>query len=418
MPPDSTPGNVAVVGAGMVGLATAWFLQEHDVQVTVVDRVGVAAGASWGNAGQLTPAFTTPLPHPSMLRLGLKAIFSPASPVVVPIPGQPSMWSFLAALARHCTHSHWQCAMAVFNELNRLSLDAYDRLAKGGIQAATQRADPFLVACTSLKNLAPLREEFDRLQTAGGEVRYELTDGEELRALAPTLSTAVRAGMRVHGQRFINPPEYLHALAAAVRSRGGKILEKFDVRAVRDHGLGGVELISTDARHPRADAVVLANGAWLTPLARPFGLRRVVYPGRGYSFSVNPMHPPTHPIELPGQRVACNPQGVRLRITGTMEFRRADAPLNRRCIHAIIDSIRPMFSGVDWSTRHDEWVGSRPCTADGLPLIGPTRSPRVYVAGGHGMWGIVLGPVTGKLLADLITTGTAPDWLRKLDPLR
>lgn len=83
-----------------------------------------------------------------------------------------------------------------------------------------------------------------------------------------------------------------------------------------------------------------------------------------------------------------------------MEFRPAGAPLDPRCIHGIIDAVRPIFSGVDWNARYHEWVGPRPCTADGLPLVGSTSSPRVHVAGGHGMWGIVLGPLTGQLLAD------------------
>ena len=77
-----------------------------------------------------------------------------------------------------------------------------------------------------------------------------------------------------------------------------------------------------------------------------------------------------------------------------------------------------MFKGVDWSQRHDEWVGSRPCTADGLPLVGATRTPRVFVAGGHGMWGITHGPVTGRLLAQLILTGREPEQIKPFDPLR
>lgn len=101
-----------------------------------------------------------------------------------------------------------------------------------------------------------------------------------------------------------------------------------------------------------------------------------------------------------------------------MEFRAPDAPLDPRRITAIINAATPMLTGVDWSARTDEWVGSRACTADGLPLIGRTRSSRVYVAGGHGMWGIALGPLSGKLLADQIVNGRTADVLRAFDPLR
>jgi D-amino-acid dehydrogenase len=101
-----------------------------------------------------------------------------------------------------------------------------------------------------------------------------------------------------------------------------------------------------------------------------------------------------------------------------MEFRRPEAALDQRRIGAIVQAARPLLKGADLDRRQDEWVGSRPCTIDGLPLIGATRSSKVFVAGGHGMWGITLGPVTGRLLAEQIVTGATPDELRPFNPLR
>jgi len=143
-----------------------------------------------------------------------------------------------------------------------------------------------------------------------------------------------------------------------------------------------------------------------------------VQSGRGYSFSVPVEAMPSGPLYFPAQRVACTPLGNRLRIAGMMEFRRPDEPLDPRRIAAIIDAVRPFLSGVDLDDRQDEWVGSRPCTADGLPLLGRTSSPRVFVCGGHGMWGIALGPVTGRLVARTVLEGETPPELRPFDPLR
>lgn len=418
MSAHSGPEHVAIVGAGMVGLATAWFLQERGVRTTVVDRSGVAAGASWGNAGMLNPAFTVPLPEPSALRSGFKGLFDSTSPLVIPPAIDRRLWTFLARFARNCTDSRWRHAMGVFNELNRVSLDAYQRLVEGGVPAPVKDADPFVAACASAQDRKPLVHELEKVRAGGGDVHYELADGDDLRALEPALSANVRTGVLVYGQRFINPPEYVRSLAETVRGRGGDILDDFDVAELRDLGSSGVELLSASGRGVRADTAVLANGAWLNSLARRFGVRQLVQAGRGYSLSVEPSSMPTHPIYLPAQSVACNPLGDRFRVTGTMEFRPADAALDPRRIHAIIDSVRPMFSGVDWNARHEEWVGSRPCTADGLPLVGETTSPRVHVAGGHGMWGMVLGPVTGQLLADSITGRPLPGWMHRLNPLR
>jgi D-amino-acid dehydrogenase len=101
-----------------------------------------------------------------------------------------------------------------------------------------------------------------------------------------------------------------------------------------------------------------------------------------------------------------------------MEFTGPDRPLDRRRVAAVVTAVHELLPEVDWAARTDEWVGPRPCTPDGLPLVGPTRAPRVFVCGGHSMWGIALGPLTGRLLAELIATGRAPAELTPLHPLR
>ncbi len=417
-PATSVPDHVIVVGAGMAGLSVAWFLQERGVRVSVVDRDGVAAGASWGNAGYLTPALTLPLGEPSVLSLGLKAMISPSSPVYVPLTTNLRLIRFLAGFARHCTRARWRQAMEVFNQLNAHSLDAYDELADGGVKEPTQAADPFLAAFVSTADRDRLVTEFRDVTAAGGEVDYDVIDGDATRAIEPTLGSGVRAGIQLHGQRFFNPPQFVESLADAIRSRGGEIVEGFHVGGVHDLGARGVEIISRTGDTLTADQLVLASGTWLNALAKPFGVRTIVQAGRGYSFSVMPEAMATHPIYLPEQRIACNPLGNRLRITGMMEFRPPSAPLDPRRIRAIINAARPMFAGVDWEAREEEWVGSRPCTADGLPLLGASRSPRIQIAGGHGMWGMVLGPLTGKYLADSMTGRPVPDVMRQFDPLR
>ena len=113
------PEHVAVVGAGIVGLSTAWFLQEHGVHVTVHDRRHVAAGSSWGNAGWITPSMTAPLPEPSVLRYGIRAVLSPSSPVYVPPRADPQLLRFLAGFVRHSTARRWGTGMRAYAPLNR-----------------------------------------------------------------------------------------------------------------------------------------------------------------------------------------------------------------------------------------------------------------------------------------------------------
>lgn len=413
--------HIAVVGAGMVGLSTAWHLQEQGIQVTVLERDHVAAGASWGNAGWLTPGLTTPLPEPAVLTYGVRAVLSRNSPVYVPVRADASLLRFLTGFARHSTARQWGVAMRAYGPVNRQALAAYDELAAGGVSAGTREADPFLACYGSEQERAVLLEELEHIQAMGQEVKFDVISGEEARAGEPALSEKVTAAIRLHGQRFLNPPEFVASLADAVRQRGGTILEGASVERVRDRD-GGVDVLDSTGQQHRFDSVVLANGTWLGDLAKQFGVRKVVQAGRGYSFSVACESVPRGPVYLPAQRVACtplpSPTGDRLRVAGMMEFRAADDPLDPHRINAIVEAARPFLQGVDLDQRQDEWVGSRPCTADGLPLIGGTSSPRVFVAGGHGMWGIALGPITGKLLAERIVTGTTPAELLPFDPLR
>lgn len=441
-----TPENVVVIGAGMVGLATAWYLQERGVNVTVVDRDGVAAGSSWGNAGWLTPALTLPLSEPSVLTYGLKTMFDPASPLYIPLSAKPSLIRFLLGFARHCTPGKWREAMAVFSEIGVTGLDAFDEIAEAnavtrigrdhaavgggsspgdtdtatlgtGVVEPTKVASPFLTGFKNLKDRDGLLHELEGIRASGGKVEFDLMSAAEIRDMEPTLGDGVQAGVQIHHQRFINPPKFMDSLADSVIARGGRIMTDFEVADIREHA-HGVEVIDVHGRTQGADAVVIATGAWLGKLAKKFGVKRVVQAGRGYSFTVVPEVMPTHPIYFPAQRVACTPLGDRFRVAGTMEFRDADHPLEPKRIEAIVAAASPLFTGINWEDRQEEWVGSRPCTTDGLPLIGATRSNRVHVAGGHGMWGVALGPLTGKMLAASITGESTPAVMRHFNPLR
>jgi D-amino-acid dehydrogenase len=400
-----------VIGAGMVGLCTAWYLQEHDVDVTVFDREDVAAGSSWGNAGWLTPSIATPLPEPAVLKYGLRALLSPSSPVYVPPSLNPKLLRFLAQFARNSTAKRWEKAMKALIPLNNEALAAFEEMELS-LAEKSLPAVPFIAAYRNAVDRKVLLEEFEQIRAAGQSVNFELLDGERARAEEPALSSEVNAAIRILDERFLNPAAFVHSVADAVQSRGGTIVRDTAVDRIDDDGAG----VRVAGRH--FDAVVIATGARLNNLVKPYGVKRLVQAGRGYSFTVKVDHLPRGPVYFPAQRVACTPAGDRLRIAGMMEFRDVEAPADPRRIAVLRDAASELLSGAHLDEREDEWVGARPCTADGLPLIGRSTNPAVFIAGGHGMWGITLGPVTGKLLAQQMTTRQTPAALRAVDPLR
>ncbi len=415
-PPTPLVRSAVVVGAGLVGLSTAWFLQDQGVDVTVIDRIGVAAGSSWGNAGWLSPGLVLPLPEPSVLRYAVRSMLDPSSALYVPFTFDPKLWAFLARFATHCTMKQWRSAMSSYVAINRLALGAYDDLARGGVEAPTNEA-PIMAAFEHDDQSKGLRHELELLAQLGQPVVSNDLSGDEARRVAPQFSERVSLVMQLNGQRFFDPGAFANALADAVRLRGGTVITGVNVAELGGDRTGAA-IVSDKGVAFHADAVVLATGAWLNALAKDTGVRMRVQAGRGYSFSVPIEHRVTSPIYFPALRVACTPYRGGLRVGGTMEFRSANAPLDPRRVDALVKVTTPMLRGVNWDARSDTWVGPRPVTSDGMPLIGVSARPRTYIAGGHGMWGIALGPITGKLLAQEIVTGVRHDALHAFDPLR
>jgi len=413
---DGGPRSAIVVGAGIVGLSTAWFLQERGVRVTVVDRAGIAAGSSWGNAGWLSPGLSIPLNEPAVLRYGLRSLFDRQAPLHVPATLDPRLWHFLARFAANCTHRSWTRAVRANLPFNEECLEAFDVLTSNGVDAPTIDA-PITALFETAAQARTLAAELNRLGDAGQRVSWTQLSGAALRERFPQVTDRIGTGIRIDGQRYVDPGRFVESLARAVVGRGGTIRHRFDVTAVRRHA-NAYTVQSENGQTVNANAVVLATGAWLGGFARKWGVRVPVRAGRGYSFTVPTDQPVPGPMYLPDIRVACTPYQGGLRVAGTMEFRPPDDPLYPARVDAIIASARPLLHGLRWEERTDTWVGSRPVSADGRPVIGEIGAAGLYVAGGHGMWGLTHGPVTGRLLAEQITTGKQPEALRPFDPLR
>jgi len=407
------PRSAIVVGAGIVGLSTAWFLQEHGVSVTVVDRTGVAAGASRGNAGWIAPALSAPLNDPRTLRIVLRSLPNRAAPVRIPLSSDPTLWRFLMRFAINCRESSWTRAVQANLTLNHECMAAYDVLVSGGVDASITEA-PITALFRSTTEAERLLDQLKRVGDAGQPSAITELTGAALREQVPLASGAVAVGIRIEGQRFVDPGRFVHALGRAVVERGAA-LETVDVADVRSSGHGVAVQPRSGAL--TADVAVIATGAWLPELVGSW-VRVPVQAGRGYSFTVPVDRPVLGPIYLPDVRVACTPFRGKLRVTSVMELRRPEAPASAAVVDAIVDAAGLFFEGVRWADRDEVWVGARPLSPDGRPLVGPVADNRVFVAGGHGMWGMKQGPVTGRLLAEQIVTGQQHAGLRDFDPLR
>jgi D-amino-acid dehydrogenase len=370
---DGGPNSVIVVGAGIVGLSTAWFLQERGVDVTVVDRSGMAAGASWANAGWIAPG------------------------LIFPRHDSPAL----------------QRAMRANVALNEECLRAHNVLVANGVDAPVTEA-PITAVFRSADAAERMLGRLRQLENAGQTIYVTALSGEALREQVPLTSAAVTAGLSINAQRFVDPRRFVEAVGRSVLERGAT-MHRLEIREVLSSDRGVVVCPHRGTRLT-ADAVVIATGARLPGLVSRW-LRVPVQVGRGYSFTVPVDRPVPGPIYLPDLGVACTPYRGALRVSGTLEFRHPRGPRVRERADAIATAASPLLDGVRWDLRTNLWVGACTATPDGRPLIGEVASG-LYVAGAHGMWGLAHGPVTGRLLAEQITTGRQPQALAEFDPLR
>jgi D-amino-acid dehydrogenase len=377
--------RVIVLGAGLVGLSTAHVLLREGVEVTVVDRAAqVGGGASRGNAGWVCPTQVAPLAAPGLVRRLTRDALSPSSALYIRPSGLLALTPFLMRLAAGATTASYRARVVA---LRSLAERAWPALEEAGIAVELQRTGILSVfsdeaqARHALGLLAPARE-------AGADVPDRLVDelGESC------LSPRARAGYVLPGDGFVDPAELVEALAASVQDKGGRLVLGASVRAIRPGAVvvDGEELVT--------DAVVLAAGAATVGLAAMAGHRVRVVPGKGYSFTVEMKAPPSRPLHLEEAHVVLTPLPAGVRVAGTMELGDRTNRLDPRRVEAIAAAAAPWVEGVDWAGRTDVWVGERPLTTDGLPIIGKLADG-LFVATGHGMYGVTLALPTGELLA-------------------
>ncbi|MFG2129571.1 NAD(P)/FAD-dependent oxidoreductase [Streptomyces sp. NPDC048751] len=413
-------GPVVVVGGGVVGLCTAYYLAEAGLPVEVVERRGLASGASRGNAGWICLSHSTPVPAPGVLRYALRSLGRPDSPLYLrPLP-DPAFVRWLWRFWRSSTPAAFRRGYAAIAELNHDTFDLFDGLREAGVDTTLTRpgmVHAFLSAAEARHHLA--------LQRQMADGRYPLPDdivtGDEARLLDDALSPRVRAAYLVEGEGVVDPEAFARGLGDALTAAGVKVRENAETLGFRTAG-GRVTAVRTTQGDLPCAAVVIAAGTRSSQLLGALGHPLPLQAGKGYSFSVDLDPAPRHTLYFGERRTVASPLGATTRIGGTMELSGNNNRLDWRRVVAVALASRHYlgrwFDDPDdlVGLIRDPWVGGRPFLPDGLPVI--DRVPghgNAFAATGHGMLGVTLGPVTGHKLAAYVRTGHRP---RALTPFR
>jgi D-amino-acid dehydrogenase len=409
--------KVAIVGAGIIGLATAYHLLKDGHEVTLIDAAHPGSGASLGNAGWIVPAEVGPVAAPGMVLQGLKWMLRKDSPLYVQPSLRPDFVTFMVALARRSNRRDFREAMQANLALAEGTLGLLDDYLTDGMRFE-MHAEGLLLAFATQGNFQHHQDDLDLANRFG--LDPQVLTGEQVAGMEPALKPSLAGGLYFPHERHLRPDQLVGGLTDRCRALGATFLDQAPLTAVRRDA--NVLALVTPAGEVTADQYVLAAGAHSGPLSRLFGAPMPIRPGKGYSVDYRPAPVQLRAaVNLCDAKVAVTPLDGQLRLAGTMEFAGLDANVNPMRVSAIRRAPTRYFSHWDEALEPSAaaWAGARPMTPDGLPVLG--RLPGLsngWVAAGHGMLGVTLGPGTGLAIATAIGTGSAPKVLRPFDPVR
>ena len=403
MPAEPLPRRVEnlVIGAGVVGAAVALELARRGAEVLVVDRTEIGHGCSYGNAGWLTPSLAFPLPAPGVLGQGLLWLFRRDSPLRIEPRLSLDLARWLWGFVRACDAARFRRGLEALTPLSLASFEEFLRLAlTSGVDTGLVESGRLSI-CETTATLDAERHEIEILARFGLEAR--LLDADEVRARVPALVGPVAGALLTPGDATIEPLAAVHAIAAEATRLGARFESGVEVFDFERRG-GRISAVATTAGPIAAGRIVIAAGSWSKRLVAGLGFRLPVLGGKGYALIVPPLDPqPALPLKLLERRVAVTPRADSLRIAGTLEVVDADWSVSPRRLEGIVAGARAMLALPDPLEIREVWRGLRPCTPDGLPILG--RAPgyeNLYLAAGHQMLGLHCAPASGRLLAELM----------------
>lgn len=396
--------QIVIIGGGIIGLSSAYFLADAGFRVTVIDRSDMQEGCSYGNAGYLCPSHFAPLAAPGIVSQGLRWMLNSRSPFYIRPSFDANLLNWGMHFVRSATARHVERSAVPLRDISLLSKHWYEQwqLVPGFDFFYEQKG--MLEFFKTPANAHHAESTIQQAHDLGLDA--ELLNAAQVQELEPLTPLDILGAIHFRCDAHLNPARMMEVLKKQLLAKGvvfkpGETVSGFETAK------GRITLVKTDKSAYPCDEVVLAAGVWSRPVAQLLQLKLPMVGGRGYSFVVpsTANRSISHPIILSEARVAITPLGDgTIRFGGTMEITPVNTPPRMQRVEGIVNAIGRYFK--DWPVTMPAegavWQGFRPCSADGLPYIGrPRRYDNLIVATGHAMLGLSLGAGTGKLVSEL-----------------
>jgi D-amino-acid dehydrogenase len=411
--------KATIVGGGIMGLCTAYYLGKKGWEVQIFDQNPVLDNCSTGNAGYICPSHFIPLAAPGIVSQGLRWMLNSSSPFYV----QPRLnWGLIdwgLKFMKSATKRNVDQAAQPLCDLHMLSLAAYDAMRQDEGFDFFYAKKGMIETVQSPENAHHARETAQKAQDLGLDAEW--LDYEAVAALEPELKMNIRGGIFFRCDAHCDPSELMQNLSAKIQAQGGQIHKGVEVLDfVKEKQV--IKVVKTSAGNFETDLLVVTTGSWSREMAAKLGLNLPLVAGRGYSFLVDQAQfPVRHPIILTEGRVALSPFQNQVRFGGTMEIVKTGTPLRPKRVRGIVAAVRDFFPNFDLKVPPMEqvWSGYRPCSADGLPYIGRVKNyHNVLISTGHAMMGLSLGAASGQLLAEMANEENLSMEVGAFDPQR
>ena len=408
-----------VIGGGVVGLSSAYYLKESGWDVTLIDKTDLSDSCSYGNLGMIVPSHFVPLAMPGMISQGIKWMFNSRSPFYVKPSLNVDLINWGLKFVKSATEKNVEQSAIPLRDINLLSKSLYEALAaKPGFDFDLEKKGIMMY----FKTEKVAEEEIHlahKAQSLGLDV--EPLSKQQAQALEPEIELDILGAVHYRCDAHLYPNKLIPQLIQCLKNAGVIFETNNPVEKIIKEGDVIKKVITSNGTF-EADVVVMAAGSWLPQLTKMVGLSIPLMPGKGYSFMQNN---PAKKLNIPSifceARVAVTPMDGGIRYGGTMEIAPVNSKVNMKRVEGIVQSIPKYFSNVQLNLPEEKnvWYGFRPCTPDGVPYIGKSKKiSNLFIAGGHAMSGLSLGPASGKLIAELVNGQQTSMDIKAFDPER
>ncbi|QDV24475.1 NAD(P)/FAD-dependent oxidoreductase [Aureliella helgolandensis] len=399
-------GHIVVVGGGIIGVTSAWYLSRDGWQVTVIDQGEIGRACSYGNCGLVCPSHVLPLTEPGAFKAALTAMLTPNSPFRIQPRLDPALWSWLWNFAKRCNKRSMLSAAHAIQALLTSTLREYEWLVSEQDVACEWQKKGLLFPYLSPQAFESYAATNSLLTEVFQEPARKLSTQQAIE-LEPTLKDSIAGAWFYEHDAHLRPDRLIASLQTQVEQRGGAFLEQCKFKGLQTQE-GRIDAIETSHGILTGDRFLFATGAWAPMLNEHLGCKIPIQPGKGYSITMpRPNRCPNIPMIFPEHRVAVTPMLSGYRLGSIMEFVGYDESIRPERLELLRTGAQHYLHEPLGKPELETWYGWRPMTYDGLPVI--DRSPRwnnAWVAAGHNMLGLTLAPVTARLVTELIGAET------------